>query len=654
MDKNPEDINGLADRGVFRAFAPPADRFKLTAYVFKYPREFWLQAAGGVVYNTVVVFGAIFLGRTIDAATLVYKAEAPLSLFYVNLLLYIGFTVLFQVARYFKRFYMRMIANLMSCDIRAGLLSSLFKMPVAELTHEKVGDMMSRMIGDVEQVGESVRTTITEIWDTILLMLSYFIACMAYSPKITLLASIPIPFVVALVQAIRGPLYKLSQNARKAASNVNVHLQHNISGVALLRLFGLETADQRKFSILLDEQLKWNIAASALQGSVAPLYILFATCGVVLVVGMGGELVVNGVWTIGAFTAYLSMFTAMAVRTNVVGRVMNTWHGAKASWDRICEKLRGGGDGEDGDISEDMGLRVKTKTSGHNVVFPAMTDYIKNRVDEENIGSGEDSENKNSGDDNFEDDGVGENNEPPALEAKSLSFRYPFNDENCLNDISFSARAGQIIGVTGPVGSGKSALAAALSGLYPYEGDVLVKGVPLKALGDKRSAIISYMDSEQFVFSDNVRFNVSLDRPGGDARRALSLADMAGDVEAFGDGMDTRLMERGVRISGGQRQRVALARALYGASEILLLDDPFSAVDMAMEQRIMGNIRAALGNRMVLLFSHRLSAFDMTDYILIIEKGRISQSGTHGELVAKDGLYKEIYTAQKFMDQGSI
>ena len=645
-----------------KPFAPPREKHKLKAYVFKYPRQFWLQAIGGVGYNTVVIFGAIFLGKTIDAANLIYNGEAPLSLFYINLFAFVGFTAIFQLARYFKRFYMRVITNLMNCDIRAGLLSSLFEMPMAELSQEKVGDMMSRMIGDVEQVSASVQTTITEIWDTALLMLSYFAACMAYSPKITLLASIPIPIVVFLVQIIRTPLYNLSQKARKAASNINVHLQHNVSGISLLRLFGLESSDRQKFGKLLDEQLKWNISYSALQSGVAPLYILLATSGIILVVGMGGEYVVNGVWTIGMFTAYLSMFTAMAVRTNVAGRVMNTWHGAKASWDRICEKLQNGADeaeteveaaaeaiaavvtriapspaGADAPATASISAPARVPVSTPVTVPAPASASAPARFDATASALA----------------GAGARAPAPTLIVKSLAFRYPFTDEKCLTDISFTANKGEIIGVTGPVGSGKSALAAALSGLYPYEGDVYVNGVPLNKLGETRSAIISYMDSEQFVFSDNVTFNVTLDRTGGDAMAALALASMVYDLNTFEDGMDTRLMERGVRISGGQRQRVSLARAWYGNPEILLLDDPFSAVDVTMEQRIMESIRAGIGNRTALLFSHRLSTFNMTDKILVIEKGRVSQAGTHIELVNQDGLYKDIYHAQKFMEQGA-
>ncbi|MCL2319952.1 MAG: ABC transporter ATP-binding protein/permease [Treponema sp.] len=601
-----EDRKGQPDFAP-QIFGPPREKLKLRSYVLKYPRQFFKQAAGGIIYNTVVVFGQIFLGKTIDAANLVYQGKARLSFFYANLAAFLGVTLIFQLARYFKRYYMREIVNRMKCDIRAGLLSSLFQTPMAELSGEKVGDMMSRMIGDVEQVGASVQTTITEMWDTALVMVSYFTVCMVYSAKITLLAAIPIPLAVIIAQLLRRPLYSLSQKARKAASGINVYLQHNVSGISLLRLFGLEEMESRKFSKLLDEQLKWNVASSALQSGMLPLYILIATSGIVLVVGMGGEYVVNGRWTIGTFTAFLAMFSAMAVRTNVAAKVMNTWHGAKASWDRICEKMK-----------------EREKAAGPE--YPGTGLPLEDSVP-----------------------ALRPDPAAAALEVHSLGFGYPSGDGPSVSGVSFCAEKGEIVGITGPVGCGKSALAAALSDLYPYSGEVYINGISLRDLGEARSRVIAYMDPDQFIFSDHVDFNVTLDRGAGDSARALALAEMGEDIAAFPDGVFTRLMERGVRISGGQRQRIALARACYGSQALIILDDPFSAVDINMERDIMLNLRKAAGERVILLFSHRLSMFPLTSRILVMDKGRIIQAGTHDELFRQEGLYREIYSAQEFM-----
>ena len=574
------------------AFGPPRERLKLSAYVFKYPREFWIQAAGGIIYNTVIVMGPVFLGRSIDAADQVMKGLAPVISFYRNLLFFFIFTVFFQLARYFKRRYMREIVNRMNCDIRAGLLAAAFGRPMQELEREKVGDLMSRMIGDVEQVGQSVQITITEVWDTFLLMISYFVACMLYSPRITLLAAIPVPLTLVLAELLRHPLYKLSVKSREAASKVNVHLQHTISGIALLRLFGREEAEREKLAGLLKTQLKWSVLTTMLQNGMTPVYILTATCGVAAVVGMGGKLVVDGEWSIGMFTAYLALFTAMVVRTNVAAKVFNSWHGAKASWIRIRDKLG----------------QQTAAVDAFGTSFPE---------------SGE-----------------------RGLLVSHLSFSFPASGNEAVCDLSFTAQPGQIIGITGSVGSGKSALAAALSGLYPYKGDVRVHGSPLST--DRHA--VAYMDASHFVFSDDIAFNVGLGRTDDDQLlKALNVAMLSEDIAGFGEGIHTRVGERGVRVSGGQRQRIALARAWAGKADVLVLDDPFSAVDIALERRIMENLRSRGGSRIILLFSHRLTTFSLTDRVLVLDRGILTQQGSHEELVEEAGLYRDIYRAQRFM-----
>ena len=589
-------------------FGPPPGKFNLFSYILKYIKLFWIHAAGGVVCNIVVVFGPIFLGKSIDAAILVYQKEAGLELFYLNLAAFLGFSALMQLGRFFKRFYMRETVNLMSCDIRAALLSSLFATPMRELSSEKAGDMMSRMIGDVDQVSDSVRRTITEIWDTVLLMLAYFIACLVMSTKITLIAAIPIPLAICAAHFLRKPLYNLSLKARKAAAAINIYLQHNVSGIALLRLFGLEETDRQKLPKLMERQLKWFLASAALRSGMLPIYTLLATSGIIVVVGMGGENVLGGIWTIGTFTAFLTMYTSLAGRTSSAARVMNTWHGAKASWDRICEKLKGKAEEEE------------TAITGHSFTNPPLEANTKTHKDEY-----------------------------AALEVKDLSFSWPFVEESCINEINFSAGRGEIIGITGPVGCGKSALAAALSGLYPYKGEAYLYGVALKNLGAERSRKIAYMDSDHFIFSDDVIFNVSLDREGGDLEKAITLAEAHKDVAAFPKGVKTKLMERGLSISGGQRQRIALARSLYTQSQLIILDDPFSAVDINMEKAIMKNLRENTENGVILLFSHRLSMFHMTDRILVMDRGGIRQAGRHEELLGEEGLYKDIFAAQEFM-----
>lgn len=550
----------------------------LFKYLLRYPKDLIVQAAGGLIYDTVAVFGAVFLGHVIDAAEAVYAHTAPVSAFFRELLLFICITVFFQIARYFKRYHVRALIHKMSCDIRSNLLEHLFSLPLNTLSEERTGDIMSRTVGDTDEVCSSVRVTVTELWDTLVLMLSYFVALLIRSPRLTLMASVPIPLTVMLTELLRGRLYRLSQDSRKAASRINVHLRRSVNGVQLLRLFGLEQSGHERYEQLLSDQYRKQVRFSVLQSGIRPLCIFLANIGVVLVIGMGGKNVLSGAWTTGTFTSYVAMFVAMATRTDHVAKVMTTWHGARASWDRIREKLT---------------ERPRADTGVTGTV----------RIAKE------------------------------GLEVKDLSFRFPFAKENAVEGIGFTAKPGQIIGITGPVGSGKSALAAAVSGLYTAN----------------RDPRVAYMSAQHFIFSDDVRFNIAMGNTAAKTEEAVRVAELTDDIAAFDSGMDTRLMEHGVRVSGGQRQRIALARAWAADCDILILDDPFSAVDIAMEERILENIRQNIGNKTVLLFSHRLTVFPLTDAVLLLENGRLTAAGTHAELMERGGLYRDIYLAQAFL-----
>ena len=233
------------------------------------------------------------------------------------------------------------------------------------------------------------------------------------------------------------------------------------------------------------------------------------------------------------------------------------------------------------------------------------------------------------------------------------------SDTPFLHDIAFTVRKGQILGVTGAVGSGKTLLAQALTGLYPYGGSITLDGRELSTLADaERKALLSYAGHEQFLFSMSIRDNIRLTALGDFSEssesallRVLAAAALEQDLSRFDHGLDTQVGEKGFLVSGGQRQRIAMARALYADTSILLLDDPFSAVDIATEQDIMSQLRKEHNQRIVLLFSHRLTAFRHVDEVLFLEKGSVLQYGTHEALLSQEGPYADIYRAQVFLEE---
>lgn len=572
-----------------KLFGPPKGKGTLLQYLLKYKSQFIISSIGGIIYNTVIVLGPILLGKLIDTAALGLGKAVVFSALY-----FIGVTAFFQLARFIKRWFMRDQFNRVACDLRQTFIERILRKRLPELEKETVGDLMSRTVGDITLVVDTVMTTLNEGWDTWLLMISYFVALMIKDWKITLISSVMVPFTILLAQNMRHILFKYSMAARKAAAASNSALQRSLDGISVLRLFGREEAETQEIYISFEEQANYTIKEMLLQQALLPVYSLIAGLGIVAVIALGGTKVAAGDWTIGSFNAFLVMFIAFSGRTRVAARVFNRWHAAKAAWSRVKEKM-------DGSDSQ----------------FLSNADEIPDCM---------------------------------ALHIQNLNFGY--GDSDVLHDISFSAKKGQIIGITGSVGSGKTSLAHALTGLYPYKGSITADKRELNDLSDnERKKLISYTGHEQFLFSMSILENICFSK--GDEKKlgqALQASALTKDILRFNEGLYTLVGEKGMRVSGGQRQRVSMARAIYSGAPILLLDDPFSAVDIATEAEIIQRLKQDYTDRIVLLFTHRLTAFTQADNILVLDKGRVVEHGTHDELLKKQGLYYEIYNAQIFME----
>lgn len=579
-----------------RKFGPPKGKETLVQFLLKYKFQFIVSSAAGIVYNTVIVLGPLFLGKLIDAA-----AGGTKDLVLLSALYFVGVTSFFQIARFIKRWYMRDQFNHVACDLRQTLLDRVQGRNLPQLEKETVGDLMSRTVGDITLVVDTVMATINEGWDTWLLMLSYFSVLLYMDWKITLLASLLVPGTLLLAHMMRNVLYRYSMSARQSASLANTGLQRYLSSISVLRLFGREEAEKSNIMEAYNQQVKWNIKQILLQQSLLPIYSLIAGLGIVIVIGMGGANVRTGMWTVGTFNAYMVMFIAFSGRTRVAAKVFNRWHGAKAAWQRIKEKM----------------IWVKAE--------------------------------KNEGFDAFD--------LSPINQLKVSHLNFSYGSKAVLKDICFEAKAGEVVGITGAVGSGKSTLINALLGLYPYEGDILVNSKQLSDIADsQRNNLIGYSGHEQFLFSmsieENVVFGSVLKKQK--IKDTLATAALLEDIERFESGLKTDVGEKGLKVSGGQRQRISMARAIYKRPAILLLDDPFSALDIATEQKVINRLKEDFKNQIVILSSHRLSAFENVDKILVLEKGSILETGSHDQLMDRRGLYYEIYQAQKFMKEESV
>ena len=578
-------------------FGPPKNKETLPRYLMKYPSQLIISSIGGIIYNTVIVFSPILLGRLIDAA-----GGSPGQQVVWSALFFVGVTAFFQLARLIKRWFMRDQFNRIACDLRQTFLERMMSRKTADLDREKVGDLMSRTVGDITLVVDTVMTTINEGWDTWLLMIAYFVAMFIQDWQVTLLASIMVPVTIVIAQLMRHVLYRFAMAARKAAAESNSSLQRYLSAIAVLRLFGREQDEASGIHVAFDRQAGYTIKEMLLQQALLPVYSVVAGLGIVVVIALGGQKVIASEWTVGQFNAFLIMFIAFSGRTRVAARVFNRWHSARAAWTRIREKL-----------AQPVAGQESSKNESPTAAL---------------------------------------------LEVQNLCFGYGNNDN--LHQISITAQRGQIIGITGPVGSGKSTLANALTGLYPYTGHIHIDGRELSSLSDAdRSSLIAYAGHEQYLFSMSIKENVMLAGQTNSAdsghklAAALRTAALDDEIDHFSQGLESMVGEKGARVSGGQRQRIALARAIYSQAPILVLDDPFSAVDIATEDRIMSHLRHDYPDRIILLFSHRLTTFPNTDHVLVLSQGQIRQAGTHAQLMQEQGLYRDIYQAQSFLEEHS-
>jgi ATP-binding cassette subfamily B multidrug efflux pump len=571
-------------------FEPPKKTKKILSYVIKYKGRFIFTALSGILYNTAIVFGPIFQGKLLDAAL---KSNGINDILHVGIQ-FILITVGFQVARFFKRYYIRDMANRMSGDMRIGILSSLLSTDLNTIEKQKVGDMMSRTIGDVDIVVEAIRKTITELWDTWVLMIAYFVTLMIYDVNITLISSIPIPLAIIAAMLMKRIVQYRAKISRKANSKTTSQIRKMISEVNLLRLYGREDVELSKLNEKLAVQAKATAIASVLQTGLGSIYASLSTIGILIVIALGSNKVIKGEFTVGEFTAYITMFTALATRTTTAAKVFNIQQGAKASWERLKGVLE-----QTDNKQKKLSGTINTK----------------------------------------------------KMKVENLSFKYTSGENYVIKDLYFEATEGMIIGITGAVGSGKSSLGLALTGLYEYEPKNYIDENELREVSyEEKVANISYLGHNPFLFSDSFENNITWQMNDEQALKdVLNIACLKDDIEMFEHGLKTQVGEKGIKVSGGQKQRLALARALYKKAQIIILDDPFSAVDINTEAKIIYELKKYSVGKILFIISHRLSVFKYTDKVLVLSNGKLAEEGTHEQLIKQNGIYSKIMDLQNFI-----
>ena len=543
----------------------------------------------GLVYNIGLAFGPVLEGKLAQCLLDIMGGTARWPAMVYLAAVYVGVTVLVQAARYFKRFYVRRFANNVNRSMKRVLYGNLLHTSREELERAGTGNLMTRAISDVDACVEGMRKFTTEVFDTGVALAAYFVLLLVYDWRLALLTGLFPPVAFFLAERMKKPVSRCAAVYKESAGRLNGATLERISGAVTYRVFGLEENRDRAYEDCLADYERKAAAANLWENTLPPLYQVVSMLGAVLILWLGGKNVAGtgwANWDIAAFTAFLTCVTKLSVKASKAAKLFNSVQKAQVSWKRIKPLLK--------DVEEAPEL-------------------------------------------------------PPApaadLEVSGLGFAYPGGSE-VLKHISFTARPGQIIGVTGPVACGKSTLGKAFLCELPYTGSIRFGGRELRDMTEaERASVVGYLGHQPELLSATVKENVLLGTDGP-ASPWLAASCLTEEVAAMPQGEDTAVGSGGVRLSGGQQARLALARTLRHKRPLLILDDPFSAVDMTTEGEIMEHLRALAGDSIILLLSHRLDRFPELDGVLWMEQGTVL-AGSHQELMETCPAYTSLYNAQK-------
>lgn len=555
-------------------------------------RALLIVTVSGLIYNIGLLTEPWFEGTMTGYLVEILKGTGQFSGMLMLVISFAVVTAVVQVSRYVKRFYVRRFANNVNRRMKETLYGSLVKKSRASLREEGEGNIMTKAILDVDDCVEGMRKFTTEIFDTGVALTAYLCMLLWYDWRLTILCMLFPPISYVTAEKMKKVIQKAGAAYKEQSGRLSTATLDRAENAMTYRVFGLEKKRQAVYEENLTSYEKAAVKANIWNAAMPPIYRIISMAGVFFILYFGQKNVLGTgwqAWSIASFTTFLVCFVKLSVKSSSAAKLFNAVHKAQVSWNRIK---------------------------------PLLPQEEENKTDEVKV----------------------KKTPVEALKVKHLSFTYP-DGKKILDDISFSAKKGQIIGITGAVACGKSTLGKAFLCEYPYEGHITVDGAELQNMEQSvRTGIVGYLGHDPELFNDSVENNVLL----GDSKNSdtyLNAACIKQEVAEMTDGKNTLIGSGGTYLSGGQAKRLAFARTLCHDKPILILDDPFSALDKNTEKQAFVNLQALAKDSIVLLISHRLYLFPEMDGVIWMENGK-AVTGTHEELLKIVPEYKSLYTSQ--------
>ena len=543
----------------------------------------------GIIYNIGLLAGPWFEGQLAQCLFDIFGRKKGFSDMLHLVIVYVAVIAVVQFARYLKRFYVRRFGNHINRNMKQILYGTLIHHSKTELESENIGNIITKAISDVDACSEGMRKFTTEVFDTGIALASYILLLFTYDWRLSMISLIFPPISYYIAERLKVVVQRSGAAAQESRGCLNSATLDRVSNALTYRVFGCEAQRNYSYEEHLKDYEKSAVKANIWVAAIPPLYQMISMFSILFIIYFGSRNVLGNGWTswnIAAFTTYISCFTKLSVKSSKAAKLFNAVQKAEVSWKRIKP-------------------------------------LMKNVAEEEDTCSVA----------------------PDTLEVQDLEVSY-LENEPIFSGLSFTSKPGEIIGVTGPVACGKTTLGQAFLCERPYHGSIRFGKRELSKLSDvQRSETVGYLGHNPELLSETIRNNILLGK-NTDIQPFLKAVCIEEEISKMPDCIDTLIGNGGIRLSGGQQARIGLARTLAHPRPLLILDDPFSALDKHTELEIFQHLQELAKNSIVILISHRLYLFPQMDKIIWMENGRTSV-GTHKELMNRCSAYADLYHLQE-------